>query len=70
MSINEWTLAINFWLSCLASATGKPERVQAALMLGSILTVMERDMNGMSVDEMEEYKSIFAAHAQAREMFV
>lgn len=31
MNINDWTLAINYWLSCLASTTGKPERVQAAL---------------------------------------
>jgi len=81
MNINDWTNALNHWLTCLSAAPGELERRQAKLMIGSCLVVMERDMsrsiagsachlNGMSLDEAEEYKALYEASTRAREVFV
>ena len=71
MNITDWTVAIHHYLQSLDQAVFELERMQHKLMLGSLLTVMEREMsypislcacsmNGLSVDDAEEYKALFA----------
>lgn len=78
MSLNDWTRAINHWMNTRANAPGELERGQAALLLGSCLTIMRNELatadyvsvlryNALSESAAQVYRARFAGFAVVRE---